>query len=304
MNHLILGGNILMMVQGLNSINVFKSSFQNQNSALKDIVNKINANVDKNQNFDSVELSKKAKALLKENSEVEEKEPIQKDYFLPEEVLFTKEELAEQSILFQRDGMKTLSDIIDYAKAKLEFTTAKTTELENFLNGTAPHSNPNMTKQTAEAYLHNYKQSIETDYTDIIKSFVGFDSYNADKYDKASGGLASKVMENQLNSISAESLGLANLSNDPKEIMEALENASKQVDKITAKIENTFREMTGREILKEDVRSRYIFRKNSSFDFFSSQMEKNAKIVDGGLNFNGERLKFDKSLIVDLDVKI
>ena len=55
-----------------------------------------------------------------------------------------------------------------------------------------------------------------------------------DEYDKLSGGLASKVMENQLNSISAESLGLSNLSDDPQEIMEALENASKLLDEMNA----------------------------------------------------------------------
>ena len=59
-----------------------------------------------------------------------------------------------------------------------------------------------------------------------------------DEYDRLSGGLASAAMDNQLHSLSAESLGLSNLSGDPREIMEALENASKTLDGMKQNVED------------------------------------------------------------------
>ncbi len=49
---------------------------------------------------------------------------------------------------------------------------SKIEELENYLNGAGTHSDPSMTKGLAETYLHNYKQSIQSDYTDIIHSHI------------------------------------------------------------------------------------------------------------------------------------
>ena len=168
---------------------------------------------------------------------------------------------------------------------------SKIQELENYLNGTGTHSDPNMTKDLAETYLHNYKQSIQSDYTDMIHSHINPHRLTVDEYDGLSGGQASKVTENLLNSISAESLGLSNLSDDPQEIMKALENASKILDGMNQKIENAYAQMTGGKQITEPARSTSIFDGKSSFNFIASQMEKSHRIIDTArMKFTGQTL--------------
>lgn len=290
-----------MRIHLASSQNMFSPQMQNpmlstmgqvQNSGLQKIIQQINANYGSKKNHDTVELSQKALELL-DASKTEKTDETKKleaafGYQKYAAGMFTKEEWAENSILEQRDGIQTVSDVIDYAKSKLEYTMSKVSELENYLNGTGTHSDPNMTKELAETYLHNYKQSIQTDYTDIIQRHINPHRLTVDEYDGLSGGLASKVTENQLNSISAESLGLSNLSGDPQEIMEALENASKLLGGMKQNLENTYKEMTGGKQITEPARSTSIFDGNSSLDFFASQMEKSHRIIDTTqIKFNG-----------------
>ncbi len=170
---------------------------------------------------------------------------------------------------------------------------SKMEELENYLNGTGTHSDPNMTKELAETYLHNYKQSIQSDYTDIIKTHIKPHQATVDEYDELSGGLASKVMGNQLNSISAESLGLADLSDDPQEIMAALENASKILDRMNQKVEAAYAQMTNGKQITEPARSTSIFNGETSLDFFASQMEKSHRLIDtANMKFTGQTFSF------------
>ena len=115
-----------------------------------------------------------------------------------------------------------------------------------------------------------------------------------DEYDRLSGGQASKVTENLLNSISAESLGLSNLSDDPREIMEALENASKILVGMNQNVEGAYKQMTGGKQITEPARSTSIFDGRSSFDFFASQMEKPHRIVDTArMKFTGQTLSLE-----------
>ena len=205
--------------------------------------------------------------------------------------MFTQEEWAERSILAQRDGIQTVSDVIDYAKSKLQYTMSKIEELENYLNGTGTHSDPNMTKDLAETFLHNYKQSIQSDYTDIIHSHINPHRSAVDEYDGLSGGLASKAIENLLNSISAESLGLSNLSDDPQEIMKALENASKVLDGMKQNVESAYTQITNGKQITEPARSTSIFDGNTSLNFFASQMSH--RIIDTAqMKFTGQMLNF------------
>ena len=270
---------------------------QMQNSGLEKIVQQINANYGSKGSRDTVELSQKARELLnagdtKKTDETKKSEAAS-DYQKYAAGMFSKEEWAENSILEQRDGIQTVSDVIDYAKSKLQYTMSKIAELENYLNGTGTHSDPNITKDLAETYLHNYKQSIQSDYTDIIQSHINPHRSTVVEYDGLSGGLASKVMENQLDSISAESLALSNLSGDPQEIMEALENASKILDGMKQKVEDTYKEMTGGKQFTEPARSTSIFDGKSSLDFFASQMEKSYRIIDTTqMKFTGQTLSF------------
>ena len=294
-----------MRINLASSQNMFGPQMQNtiqrmgqvQNAGLQKMIQQINANYGSKKNRDTVELSKTALELLEasktEKADEAKKPEAASDFQKYAPGMFTQEEWAEQSILAQRDGIQTVSDVIDYAKSKLEYTMSKISELENYLNGTGTHSDPNMTKELAETYLHNYKQSIQSDYTDIIQSHINPHRSTVDEYDGLSGGLASKVTENQLNSISADFLGLSNLSDDPQEIMEALENASKLLDGMKQDVENTYKEMTGGKQITEPARSTSIFDGNTSDNFFVSQMEKLHRIIDTAqVKLTGQTLSF------------
>lgn len=288
------------------SQNMFGTQIQNplqrslgqvQSPGLQKVIQQVNANYGSKKNCDTVDLSKEALEVLdtlKAKKEEGTKKPeTASDFQKYAPGMFTKEEWAENSILEQRDGIKTVSDVIDYAKSKLQYTMSKIEELENYLNGTGTHSDPNMTRDLAETYLHNYKQSIQSDYTDIIQSHINPHRSTVDEYDGLSGGLASKVTENQLNSISADFLGLSNLSDDPQEIMEALENASKLLDGMKQDVENTYKEMTGGKQITEPARSTSIFDGNTSHNFFASQMEKSHRIIDTAqMKLTGQTLNF------------
>lgn len=275
------------------SQNVFGPQMQNPrqgtmgqvpNADLQKMIQQINVNYGSQKNRDTVTLSQKALELLDisktEKADKSKKPEASSDFQKYAPGMFTQEEWAEQSILAQRDGIQTVSDVIDYAKSKLQHTMSKIEELENYLNGTGTHSDPNMTKDLAETYLHNYRQSIQSDYTDIIQSHINPHRSAVDEYDKLSGGLASNVTENQLDSISAESLGLSNLSDDPREIMEALENASKILNGMKQDVESSYAQMTNRKPITEPAKSTSVFDGNTSLDFFASQMEKPHRIID------------------------
>ena len=286
--------------------NMFRLQMQNplqntmgqvQNAGLQKIIQQININYGNKKNRDTVELSQKALELLdasKTKKADEAKKPeaaLGPRKYAPE--MFTKEEWAEQALSAQRDGLQTASDVIDYAKSKLRYTMSKISELENYLNGTGTHSDPAMTKELAETYLHNYKQSIQSDYTDILHSHINPHRSTVDEYDRLSGGLASAAMDNQLHSLSAESLGLSNLSGDPREIMEALENASKTLDGMKQNVEDAYREMTGGKQFAEPAGSTSIFDGNTSHNFFASQMETSHRILDTArMKLTGQTLRF------------
>lgn len=278
-----------------------------QNLGLQKIVAQINANVGQKQSFDSIELSLKAKALLKENNEAKGKEAII-DYKNSDMVSstrwgkHTKAEFAEMALNTQRDDLKTLSDKIDYHKSKLEFTMEKISELESFLDGTASHSKPHMTQAQAKADLYNYKQSIIDDYAEFN---IERSQEHSDEFDKLSDGLASEIFKNPLHSLNAEALGLGNLSGEPKEIIKALENASKLLNEMTTNLESAFAKASAGKGFEEPAKSMSIFRGNSSLDFFASQMEKRLvtqELSVSDFNLSGEKLEIDKSLLGHLNI--
>ena len=272
-------------------------SMMGPDAGLQKVIQQINANYGGRKNHDTVEWSQKALELLdaaKTEKAAEAKKPeatFGPRKYAPE--MFTKEEWAEQALSAQRDGLQTASDVIDYAKSKLRYTMSKISELENYLNGTGTHSDPAMTKELAETYLHNYKQSIQSDYTEILHSHINPHRSTVDEYDRLSGGLASAAMDNQLHSLSAESLGLSNLSGDPREIMEALENASKTLDGMKQNVEDAYREMTDGKQFAEPAGSTSVFDGNTSHNFFASQMETSHRILDTArMKLTGQTLRF------------
>ena len=112
-----------------------KTMGQLQNPGLAQVIQQVNTNYSSRRNRDTVELSQKALELLEacdtkkadEAKKAEEASAYQK--YAPD--MFTKEEWAENALLAQRDGIQTVSDIVDYAKSKLQYTMSKISELEN-----------------------------------------------------------------------------------------------------------------------------------------------------------------------------
>ena len=242
-----------MVVQLGNNQNIFKSSNlhkmmgQLQDPGLQKVIEQINTTFGSKRNRDTVELSQKAQALLETNlnkTKETEKEDVSDYQKYPEGV--PAEQWVKYSLEEQQTGVNTLSDAIDYEKEKLKFTMSKINELENFLNGTGSHSDPNMTKELAETYLQNYKQSIKSSYEDIMSSINGFRHF-ANEYDKLSGGMASEMVGDVLGSVTLESLGLDNLSENPEDILSALENASKILDSMTEKLGAAYSQVSGGE---------------------------------------------------------
>lgn len=244
-----------MVVQLGNNQNIFKSSNlhkmmgQLQDPGLQKVIEQINTTFGSKRNRDTVELSQKAQALLETNlnkTKETKKEDVSDYQKYPEGV--PAEQWVKYSLEEQQTGVNTLSDAIDYEKEKLKFTMSKINELENFLNGTGSHSDPNMTKELAETYLQNYKQSIKSSYEDIMSSINGFRHF-ANEYDKLSGGMASEMVGDVLGSVTLESLGLDNLSENPEDILSALENASKILDSMTEKLGAAYSQVSGGEKL-------------------------------------------------------
>ena len=94
---------------------------QVQNSGLEKIVQQVNAKYGGKQSRDIVELSQKALELLdasKTKKAEEAKKPeAASGYQKYAPGLYTKEGWAEQAVLAQRDGIQTVSDVVDYAKS-------------------------------------------------------------------------------------------------------------------------------------------------------------------------------------------
>ncbi len=276
---------------------------QTDKLGLQNIVGQINANLEVKAKSDTLEISREVLDYLKNQAEAKaEKGEAADGYTKYPPDMFTKEQWAENSIMEQRNGVETISDIVDHAKSKLEFTMSKISELENFLNGSTSHSDPHMTREIAEAHLYNYRESIETDYTAVIEQHLGTHRYFTEEYDELSGGIASQVTENKLSGITAQSLGLANIQGGASDIMKALEKASDILAEKAKEIEDAFYELTGKEDFPREVRSRSIFDGNSSLSFFESQMEKGYMIASANLQFDGQVLDVQLSSVEELQV--
>ncbi len=275
----------LSMQQGLSLPKVIGKM---QNLGLQKVVAQVNAAFANKENRDIVELSKKAQSLLNTNTKETEKEETFGYQKYPEGI--PQQKWAEGALKWQQTGVNTLSDAIGYEKEKLKFTISKINELENFLNGTGSHSDPNMTKELAATYLQNYKQSIKNNYEDIISSINGF-KYFANEYDDLSGGMVSEMIGNVLGSVTLESLGLDNLSDNPEEILKALESASKVLDDMTEKIGNAYSQVSGGEKLTAGSwrPGANAFNK----EYFASKME----CASGDVN--GIALGADKIITID-----
>ncbi len=280
------------MINSINSNSVLLRP-QMQNFGLQKVVNQINANLGNSRNYDIVELSLKAKELLNAKDETTSDSPIINYENSPQFGVYTQAEWTENTLYHQRSGLETIAKVIDYSKARLEYTTSKIDELENFLHGTGTHSDPYMTQSKAQSYLKNYEQSVITNYTEIISDYAKIYSSFIDRYDEYSGGVASSIMHNQMSTISAESLGISDLSNNPDEIMQALERASAKVNEMITNLESAFTKASGGKVwdpvdtIAEDEWTERL----ESF-----RVKTEVLTFDATANVTGEVLEIDKAL--------
>ncbi|MEA4989224.1 MAG: hypothetical protein VB095_14295 [Anaerovorax sp.] len=285
-----------MNIQSINNYNVFISRFQMQNPKFKNIVNKINEDVGEKQNFDTVSFSLKAQELLKTTKE---KTPTNNliDYEnSPQNGTYTEAEWAEISLHHQRNGLETVYKLVDYFKEKLNYTTSRINELQGIVDGT--YGDSFISPDIAKEWIDSYKKSISTDYSKVVEDYVEIYRGFVNEYDASSNGLASKVSENYLNTLSAESLGLIDLSNDPKEIMTALENASKKLGEMIKAVEANFYEATSGNKWEaiSDIPNDAWSKRLEHFRAMTEcgNIDENTKIV-------GEALNIDKSLLEKLE---
>ena len=230
------------MIQNISSRNAFPLPVRN--TGIQKLVNQINANIASNGKYDRVDLSLMAQKLIDSKNDATKQRSIINYDDSPKVGKFTQAEWAEKSLHHQRNGLETIGKVIDYSIAKLDYTISNINELEDYL-ATGVHSDPYMTQAKAEDYLNSYQQSIVTDYTKLIEDYANVYRSFIDQYDYSSGGIASQVMDNQMNDISAKSLGLSDLSNDPTEIKKSLESASQQVNEMIVNLEAAFTEASG-----------------------------------------------------------
>lgn len=238
-----------MIIRNSSSMIDFKSRFQTQNVQFKNVINRINTNAkQKKTNFDIVEISLEAKKSQKTENKNTDKLIDYKNS--PLSGSRTEAEWAESSLTQQRDGVNSIKNVLEYQKERLDTTLSKIDEYEKIANGDFSQTNSSVISQKRAAELANqYKESIKTDFSKDIESITSFYNNWANTYDKYSNGLASRVMGNALQDISAKSLGLEDLSVEPEKVKAALNNAIEKLKGISESIENNFYQASGRKMV-------------------------------------------------------
>ncbi len=151
----------------------------------------------------------------------------------------------------QRNGVNTIKDKLEYQMKELDSTLSKIDQYEKIANGDSLEINNSVISQKRAAELvDKYKDSIRTDFSEVIDNYASLYNDWVNTYDKYSNGLASKVMGNVLQDISAKSLGLSDLSGDPDEIKAALNGATEKLKDISKLIEDNFYQASGKKMME------------------------------------------------------
>lgn len=227
--------------------NAAKLNFnRSANTQLQKVVNNINSRVSQNnRNQDVIEFSFKANKLLKSAEENSDKLI---DYANSAMVgQRSQAEWAESALTQQRNGVFSVRNELQYQKDRLDTILSKISEYEKIAAGETPENGTYISQERAVELIDKYKQSIKNDFSAEIDKTVKFYNDWAKSYDKYSGGVASQLIGNVLESISSEALGLDKLSDDPAEISKALDDAIEKLDNVTKSIEDVFYNATGKE---------------------------------------------------------
>ena len=239
-----------MIIKNSNSMIDFKSRFQTQNVQFKNIINRINTNSrQKKPDFDVVKIS--LEAIQSQKTEKKDTTKLIDYKNSPASGNRTEAEWAESSLTMQRDGLNSIKDELEYQMKRLDTTLSKIDQYEKIANGDSSQTNNSVISQTRAGELADkYKDSIRTDFSEVIDKYVSFYNDWINTYDKYSNGLASKVMGNVFQDISAKSLGLSDLSGDPAEIKVALNGATEKLNNISYVIEDNFYQASGKKMME------------------------------------------------------
>lgn len=239
-----------MIIKNSNSMIDFKSRFRTQNVQFNNVINRINTNArQKKPDFDIVKIS--LEAIQSQKTEKKDTTKLIDYKNSPISGNRTEAEWAESSLTMQRDGINSIKDELEYQMKQLDTTLSKIDQYEKIANGDSSQTNNSVISQKRAAELvDKYKDSIRTDFSEVIDTYVSFYNDWINTYDKYSNGLSSKVMGNVLQDISAKSLGLSDLSGDPAEIKAALNGASEKLKDISQLIEDNFYQASGKKMME------------------------------------------------------
>ncbi len=281
-----------MMIRSNNHMTDFRTRFQAQNVQFKSVINSINTNYKpKKPNFDLVELSLDAvKSQKTENKNTDKLIDYKNSPFSGSR---TEAEWAESSLTQQRDGLNSIRNELEYQLERLNTTLSKIGEYEKIANGDSSQTERSVISQNRAAELVNqYKESIKTDYSKEIETVTSFYSSWTDTYDKYSNGLASKVMGNGLKDISAKSLGLKDLSDDPDTIRAALSSAIDQVKDLSKSVEDQFYQASGKKMAAEVNSDPEKRNKRMELEYASLEMA----VIKEDTSFTGQIIKIDDTI--------
>lgn len=281
-----------MIIRSNNHMTDFRTRFQSQNVQFKSIINSINTNYkQKKPNLDLVELSLDAKKSQKTENKNTDKIIDYKNS--PFSGSRTEAEWAESSLTQQRDGLNSIKNELEYQLERLNTTLSKIDEYGKIANGDSSQTELSViSKNRAAELVNRYKESIKTDYTKEIETVTSYYSSWTDTYDKYSNGLASKVMDNGLKDISAKSLGLKDLSDDPDTIRAALSSAIDQIKVLSKSVEDQFYQASGKKLTAEVYSDPEIRNKRMELENASLEMA----VIKEDTSFTGQIIKIDDTI--------
>lgn len=280
------------MIRSNNHMTDFRTRFQAQNVQFKSVINSINTNYkQKKPNFDLVELSLDAiKSQKTENKNPDKLIDYKNSPFSGSR---TEAEWAESSLTQQRDGLSSIRNELEYQLERLNTTLSKIDEYEKIANGDTSQTELSViSKNRAAELVNQYKESIKTDYSEEIETVTSFYSSWIDNYDKYSNGLASKVMGNELKDISAKSLGLKDLSDDPDTIRAALSGAIDQLKNLSKSVEDQFYQASGKKMAAEVYSDPE--KRNKRMELENAFLE--MAVINEDTSYTGQVIKFDDTI--------
>ncbi len=281
-----------MMIRSNNHMTDFRTRFQVQNVQFKSVINSLNTNYkQKKPSFDLLELS--LDAIKSQKTETKNPDKLIDYKNSPFSGSRTEAEWAESSLTQQRDGLNSIRNELEYQLDRFNTTLSKIDEYEKIANGDTSQTEPSVISQNrADELVNKYKESIKTDYSKEIETVISFYSSWTDNYDKYSNGLASKVMGNGLKDISAKSLGLKDLSDDPDTIRAALSSAIDQLKVLSKSVEDQFYQASGKKMAAEVYSDPEIRNKRMELENASLEMA----VIKEDTSFTGQILKIDDTI--------